>query len=199
MTNVSRNPDDLHPALREVWFKLKALALSELGETITLTCTHRSKEEQARLYAIGRDAQGHKTGATVTNARPGQSAHNVAPPQGAHAFDFAVVNVNGSIDWDVKRYFPIAAIARRLGAESGAFWDAFVDAPHVQMPNWHPGKVYPQDYRFMKGAKQPPVVQPKQTLRLVNAGNNVVVGTVTIVGDKAYIEGEMLNPKNRGE
>lgn len=41
----------------------------------SITCGHRSHEEQAELYAQGRT----KPGKRVTNAKPGQSKHNSYP------------------------------------------------------------------------------------------------------------------------
>ncbi len=155
----SRNPNDLHPALKECWVELVKLAKTELGLEIFLTCTHRSNQEQDALYSQGRT----KSGSIVTYAKAGQSAHNVAPPQGAHAFDFAVRNNKGGITWDVPKYIAVAAIARRLGADAGAFWTGFMDAPHIQMPDWSIGKTYSTSFRFVPTKPQPiDVLSPKK-------------------------------------
>lgn len=161
---MSRDPAHLHPALREVWEALRAAALAELGETIILTHTYRSNAEQAALYAQGRT----KPGSIVTNAKPGQSAHNTAPPEGSHAFDFAIVR-NGRADWsDVPAYIRVAEIARRLGAESGAFWTTFKDYPHVQMPGWHIGRVYGPAFRILRRAvPAAPPAAPSLPVRVV--------------------------------
>jgi peptidoglycan LD-endopeptidase CwlK len=155
----SRDPNDLHPALKECWVELQKLAKTELGLEIFLTCTYRTNEEQIILYNQGRTNKKPK----VTNAKAGQSAHNVTPPQGAHAFDFAVLNNKGRVTWDVPKYIAVAAIARRLGADAGAFWTSFRDAPHIQMPDWSIGKTYPTSFRFVPTKPQPiAVLSPKK-------------------------------------
>lgn len=140
----SRSPTDLHPALQELWARLVPLARAK-GIEIFLTCTWRPNSEQARLYAQGRTAPGM----IVTNARPGQSAHNTQPPEGSHAFDFGVL-VNGQYEQnDTRPYLAVAQLARQLGGECGAFWSGFKDYPHVQMPGWVPGKRYGPAFRFV--------------------------------------------------
>ena len=49
---ASRNPVDLHPAMREFWFVLQRLAKSRLGLDIFLTATYRSNAEQTELYLL---------------------------------------------------------------------------------------------------------------------------------------------------
>ena len=94
---LSRDPAHLHPAMREFWEALVPLVKAELSLTVFLTCTWRDHAEQARLYAQGRTGPG----SVVTNARPGQSAHNVAPPEGSHALDFAVREGATGVTWAV--------------------------------------------------------------------------------------------------
>jgi len=92
---ASRNPDDLHPYLKKLWEDHQK-RFEELmpGCQLFLTCTYRSNEEQAALYAQGRT----KPGPIVTKALPGQSYHNHKP---ALAYDVAVL-VNGKLDWNTK-------------------------------------------------------------------------------------------------
>lgn len=162
---LSRDPQHLHPALRELWTALQPAVKAELGLDITLECTYRSNATQAALHAQGRKslAEVNRLRAAaglgaikpsentyrVTNALPGQSAHNVDPPEGAHAFDFVVVK-HGKKTWaDVSEYLAVAKIARHLGGECGAFWTGFVDYPHVQMPGWQIGKAYGPNFRIL--------------------------------------------------
>lgn len=143
---ASRDPKHLHPAMQELWAALQPAARAA-GVDIALTCTWRSNEEQARLYAQGRTTSGQR----VTNARPGQSAHNVAPPEGSHALDFVVLDSKGQYDWQsIDKYVIVARLAERMGAEAGAFWSSFKDYPHIQMPNWGMGKTYGLGFRFVK-------------------------------------------------
>jgi peptidoglycan L-alanyl-D-glutamate endopeptidase CwlK len=76
---------------RDTWF-LKN------GITVLVTCTYRSNEEQAKLYAKGRTAPG----AIVTRAKPGKSKHNVTLPNGtpaAEAFDIVPLRY-GKLVWE---------------------------------------------------------------------------------------------------
>ena len=67
----SRRLEDLHLLMRPLVDAFLAACARE-GIDILVTCTYRSDEEQARLYAQGRT----KPGLKVTNAKPGQSMHN---------------------------------------------------------------------------------------------------------------------------
>lgn len=177
---MSRDPDHLHPALRELWEALVPAAKKELGLDIFLTCTYRSHAEQARLYAQGRTSPGP----VVTNARPGQSAHNVAPPEGSHALDFAVSDGRGGVTWEAGHYRAVARIAQRLGADCGAFWPGFPDNPHIQMPDWAQGKRYGLEYRFVRGVPTPAAV-PRVFLRDQGGTNTVWDGKPTVYGGQA--------------
>ena len=80
---MSRDLDLLHPEFRlmvDRWLAhCKAINLE-----LVVTCTWRSPAEQAQLYAQGRTAPGK----IVTNAKPGQSMHNVTlggQPASVHA------------------------------------------------------------------------------------------------------------------
>lgn len=184
----SRDPKDLHPAMQEFWSVLQRLSKDELGIDIFLTCTHRDNAEQERLYAQGRSTQGM----IVTNARAGQSPHNTLP---SNALDFAVMGADGQLDWSVENFIRVAQIARRLGADPGAFWRGFRDNPHIQMPDWKIGKAYPSSYRFMRVSSAPkpaplPVVK-KLRVRVFDALTNVQIGMGTLISSgsssKVYI------------
>lgn len=67
----SRAITDLHPLVQPL--ARQALAnCTRAGLDILVTCTWRSRTEQQDLYDSGRT----KPGKIVTNAKPGQSAHN---------------------------------------------------------------------------------------------------------------------------
>lgn len=127
---ASRDIADLHPAMRPL--ALAAVAgWREYGLDVLIYCTFRSLEEQAKLYARGRTAPGPR----VTNAQPGQSAHNYGL-----ALD-AVPLVGGKPEWrstgaaaDLwKRY---GKAAKAAGLEWAGDWTRFIEYPHVQLPNW---------------------------------------------------------------
>jgi peptidoglycan LD-endopeptidase CwlK len=185
----SKNQNDLHPALNEFWDALKTTVKAELGFEIFLTCTHRSDLEQNRLYAQGRSISGN----IVTNARGGQSPHNVSPPEGSHALDYAVL-IGGNVSWEFSRYVAVGHIAKRYGADVGALWDDFPDGPHIQMPDWKIGKRYGADFRFRRRVVVREPMQPKPSeVRVMNALNNTQITTGTLVGDKLYLDSEALS------
>lgn len=141
----SRRLEDLHPALqplaREFLARCKAAGIS-----LTITCTFRSAEYQAQLYAQGRtqaqlNAAGVKATAQptkpkVTNAKPGKSAHEhtEAGKPAARAFDFVPLDAAGKAVWDEKHpaWQQAGRIAVGLGLEWGGNWK-FRDMPHVQL------------------------------------------------------------------
>ena len=90
-----------------------------------LTCTHRSNEEQDRLYAKGRTAPGPK----VTNAKAGQSKHNFTP---STAFDIAFKTKDGGLDWSPYLFEDFAKIVEPMGVMWGGRWGSFVDRPHFE-------------------------------------------------------------------
>lgn len=64
---------------------------------VLVTCTYRSPEEQAELYAQGRT----KPGRIVTYAKPGESKHNIQSSNGApasKAFDVVPLR-HGKLVW----------------------------------------------------------------------------------------------------
>jgi peptidoglycan L-alanyl-D-glutamate endopeptidase CwlK len=125
---MSRNLDDLNPLIKDqvVGF-LQDCAHADID--VIVTCTRRTAEEQAVLYAQGRTTPGP----IVTRAKPGQSAHNFGL-----AVDVAIL-VHGKLDWE--RASPLWATVGKLGQNRGLEWygapDAeFSELPHFQLPNW---------------------------------------------------------------
>lgn len=131
---ASRSIDDLHARCRALW-ELFDSQMRAQGQDYIITCTYRSNDEQAQLYAQGRT----KPGPIVTKAMPGQSAHNVflngAPA--ACAFDIVVMQ-SGKPQWNVRN--PAWQIAGKIGQSVGldwaGSWTSFVEFPHFQVPNW---------------------------------------------------------------
>ena len=124
----SRSLGDLRPEVRkQVDAFLNLCAAS--GIDILVTCTLRSRDEQAALYAQGRTAPGPR----VTDAGPGRSAHNYGL-----AIDVVPI-VNGKLDWDRKD--PVWQKVGQLGVTAGLEWAGspgypFPELPHFQHPNW---------------------------------------------------------------
>lgn len=124
---ASRSLDDLRPAVKAKaeCFLGKAKAA---GHDVLITCTLRTMDEQAALYAQGRTVPGKR----VTKAKPGQSAHNFGL-----AFDF-VPMIGGKPEWSGKHpvWQELGAMAEACGLEWGGRWRGFLDLPHCQEPNW---------------------------------------------------------------
>jgi peptidoglycan L-alanyl-D-glutamate endopeptidase CwlK len=105
-------------------------ACRKRGQDYMPTFGWRSFEQQARLYFQGRTLPG----AIVTNARPGESAHNFGL-----AWDLAA---DGDKDkgglqptYDPKRYAILGEECERAGLVWGGRFTA-VDMPHIQWPGF---------------------------------------------------------------
>lgn len=143
---ASRSLSDLHPELvrtaRRFLDECKAA-----GIDILVTCTYRSNEEQAELYAQGRTKPGRK----VTNAKPGQSRHNftIDGTPASKAFDVVPLR-QGKPVWgtsgngidsdptdddkdDLELWQRVGAIGEALGLDWAGNWKTFREFPHFQM------------------------------------------------------------------
>lgn len=103
--------------------QLKALAAQE-GIDLAITAGHRSKEEQARLYAQGRTTPGD----IITYAKPGQSRH-----ESGRAIDVVPLK-DGKPDWRSPHWSRLGALGHQLGLEWGGTWKKLTDRPHFQLP-----------------------------------------------------------------
>lgn len=124
----SRSLDDLRPEVRPLVDTFVA-ALKAAGIDYLITCTLRSNDEQAALYAKGRTSPGPR----VTNAQPGQSAHNYGL-----ALDIVPI-VNGKPDWNGAD--PVWQSIGEIGEECGLEWfgapgSPYPEEPHFQLPGW---------------------------------------------------------------
>lgn len=125
---MSRSLDDLAPELRQLvdpWLADCAAA----GIDVLVTCTLRTMHDQAVLYAQGRTTPGK----IVTNAKPGQSAHNYGL-----AVD-VVPLVHGKPDWsgDSPVWVELANLGQARGLEwLGAPGSPFKEQAHFQLHNW---------------------------------------------------------------
>jgi len=123
----SRSLDDLRPEIRDkakTWLD----QCKSAGLDILVTCTLRSLQEQADLFASGRT----KPGRILTMAKPGQSAHNYGL-----ALDF-VPMINGKPNWIAPGpdWEKAISLAEALGLESASHWTTFKEWPHLQVFNW---------------------------------------------------------------
>jgi peptidoglycan LD-endopeptidase CwlK len=124
-------PVQLHPVVSAKKDELISLA-ADKGINIVITQDFRSIEEQDKLYAKGRTAEGD----IVTNAKGGESYHNFGL-----AIDFALLSINGAVIWDMNYdgngnsradWDEVVEIAKGLGFEWGGDWRSFKDYPHLQ-------------------------------------------------------------------
>lgn len=119
---------DAEPALQLAYTCLLHDFRESTGNDLLLTCTHRSVEEQQKLYAQGRTTPGQ----IVTNVDgvTKLSNHNYTP---ARAVDVAVV-VHGKVSWSPADYAPLGELAKRYGLVWGGSWHSFKDYPHLELP-----------------------------------------------------------------
>lgn len=133
----------VHPLVATKARQLIEQAYKE-GINVIITQGFRTIEEQNALYAQGRT----KPGKIVTNARGGYSYHNFGL-----AFDFAVLNADGSVNWNVdEKWKRVGAIGKSLGLEWGGDWKDFKDYPHFQY-------TFGLSLTDLRAGKRPPTTQ----------------------------------------
>jgi peptidoglycan L-alanyl-D-glutamate endopeptidase CwlK len=156
----------LHPAVRQSAIDAFLLATASLSgkNLIRITYGLRTFAEQDKLYNKGR-RNGVKVGATMTNAKGGQSYHNYGL-----ALDFVLIHLDGKASWNtledmdrdgIADWLEVANAFKLHGWEWGGDWNSFKDRPHVQKTfgiNW------------------------RQLLPLYNAGKRDADGYVIIPG-----------------
>lgn len=134
---ASRKIEDLSKQLQPLASKFinqVNAALAPLAASVILTCTYRSNDEQASLYAQGRSLPGKK----VTNAKPGESKHNKLDAKtgkpAAEAFDIAIL-VGGKLNWDISHpaWQLAGEIGEQFGLEWAGRWTRFKEGPHFQL------------------------------------------------------------------
>jgi len=99
------------------------------GLSVLVTCTRRTPEDQAALYAQGRTTPGP----VVTWAKPGESRHETG-----EAWDVVPLR-NGKPVWgttgaDLLLWQQVGAIGEAAGAEWAGRWPARIrEFPHFQI------------------------------------------------------------------
>ena len=147
---MSSRVEDLEPITREMCRAFMDEVLTA-GHLIRVTWTLRTNDEQAHLYAKGRDIPGepchhgdgkravgtcaqHPLGATATNARPGESPHNEVVGGRAAAFDICFAGLDPyaeSHPWEA-----VGAIGKACGLVWGGDFVHLKDRPHFERPDW---------------------------------------------------------------
>ena len=113
----------LDPTLVAKAQQLKTLAAQE-GIDLAITAGHRSREDQARLYAQGRTTPG----GIITYAKPGTSRH-----ESGRAIDVVPLK-DGKPDWKSPHWRRLGELGQQLGLEWGGTWKRLNDRPHFQLP-----------------------------------------------------------------
>ncbi|UHG90095.1 M15 family metallopeptidase [Spirosoma oryzicola] len=140
---ASRSIEDLHPALAYAFGKAEAqytLLYPEAPKPI-LTSTYRSNEEQLKLYNQPTDRKDNdgdgkidEADEKVTNAKPGQSAHNFSP---SLAFDVAFQDKAGKLDWSTLHFQRFAKLVlQTVGITWGGNFKSLIDLPHFELTDW---------------------------------------------------------------
>jgi len=155
---ASRLITDLAPRMQDMAHSFVKFAAAN-GLDVLIYCTHRSYEEQARLYRRGRSLKtikqkageldrlysrpdladiligvGAQHGRRVTNAAPGQSFHNYKL-----AFDGVPLR-EGKPVWGAKRqedrdlWLQYGKAGKLAGLEWAGDWRRFKEYPHMQAP-----------------------------------------------------------------
>lgn len=121
------------------------------GLKVIVTQTHRSAEYQNQLYSQGRTTlqlreagiqylEGQPKMPMVTKAKAGTSPHEWTNKDGtpaARAFDIAVLNEKGVIDWNRADLFAKAgAIGKSVGLFWGGDFKSYKDGPHFELKDW---------------------------------------------------------------
>ena len=128
----SRDLAHAHPELVLRYLRLKADFESTTGCGLIETCTWRSKERQAELYAQGRTAPGKIV--TQIDGTTGKSRHQPYPAQ---AVDVAVDIDPGPgkhVVWNPEAYAALGPLAERHGLVWGGNFKSFKDYPHLELP-----------------------------------------------------------------
>ena len=128
----SRKLTDLHPEMQPMVTRFLVNARTA-GIDLLVTCTYRSNEEQAALYAIGRT----KPGRIVTNAKPGRSTHNNTKDGKPAALAVDVVPMrDGKPVWAASDpvWKRVGEIGEKVGLEWAGRWTTFREYPHFQHP-----------------------------------------------------------------
>lgn len=132
----SRDISFLHSDLREIARRFLSIAKAQ-GINCVICCTYRDNEEQNRLYSIGRETSGH----IVTNAKAGQSAHNVYDTlvnrPSSLAFDIAVFDGGKYATDSFDGWQKCGKIGMDLGLEwLGVKGSPFFELAHFQIKDW---------------------------------------------------------------
>lgn len=124
MSRIDSLEPDFKPQIEELIRRTEAATNRKWG----ISDARRTMAQQRDIYAQGRT----KPGKVVSNAKPGQSAHNFG-----YAVDLWPMK-GDDFDWSApaKTFKVMADIAVSMGLTSGYYFKSIFDAPHVESPKW---------------------------------------------------------------
>lgn len=124
MLKIDSLEPDFKPLIQELLAKVQVATNRKWG----ISDGRRTMAEQRNIYAQGRT----KPGKVVSNAKPGQSAHNFG-----YAVDIWPLK-GDDFDWGAadSLFKKMAAIAVEMGLTAGYNFKSIHDAPHVESPKW---------------------------------------------------------------
>lgn len=128
---MSRKLEDLRSDVQEKAEKFLSIAKG-MGIDVLITCTYRSNEEQAILYAQGRTSPGK----IVTYALPGESKHNNVEGGDPASLAFDVVPlIGGKPMWDASNpvWKVLGSIGKSVGLKWAGDWKRFKEYPHFEV------------------------------------------------------------------
>jgi hypothetical protein len=126
---MGKRIDTLELDFRELVESLIEATEKATNRKWAISDARRTLAEQSDIYAQGRT----KPGKVVSNAKPGQSAHNFG-----YAVDLWPLKANGDFDWNAPDsiFKTMADIAESLGLTAGYNFRSIHDAPHVESSKW---------------------------------------------------------------
>jgi len=119
---------DFRPLVEELIRRTEEITKRKWG----ISDARRTMKQQADIYEQGRT----KPGKVVSNAKPGQSAHNFG-----YAVDLWPLTKNQkNFDWSANRvlFDQMGKIAVSLGLTWGGNFKSILDLPHVEHLKWKP-------------------------------------------------------------
>jgi peptidoglycan L-alanyl-D-glutamate endopeptidase CwlK len=121
--------DTLEPDFQPLIADLITRVNKATGRDWRISDGRRTMAQQRDIYAQGRT----KPGKVVSNAKPGQSAHNFG-----YAVDLWPLDGNGDFDWNASGalFKQMADIAVIMGLTAGYYFHSIHDAPHIESPKW---------------------------------------------------------------
>jgi hypothetical protein len=125
---MSKRLDSLEPDFKPIVEELLAKTEAVTNRKWGISDGRRTMAEQRNIYAQGRT----KPGKVVSNAKPGQSAHNFG-----YAVDIWPMK-GDDFDWGASGslFQKMADIAVSMGLTAGYYFKSIHDAPHIEHPKW---------------------------------------------------------------